>query len=157
MRRLPMSARTGAGPVRPPQPTQVAGVCFMIACRALARPPGLRRHSQAPSGAALSSTGNRFATTTSELWRITTGYFMATERDREGGRSDARAVVEVVVVLVTGPQPPHECHCAADDRREADERHEVGVDGQQGGPQEQDEAEDDAEGAGDRVLGEAGQ
>src|SRR3954454_17099540 len=108
-----MSGSWAAAPIRSAQPTQVDGVCFMIACRALARPPGLRRHSQAPSGAALSSTGNRFATTTSELWRITTGYFMATQRDREGGRSDVRTVVEVVV-LVTGPQPPHECHCAAD-------------------------------------------
>ena len=48
-------------------PTHVAGVCSMIACSAPARPPGLRRHSQAPSGAALSSRGRRLATTTREL------------------------------------------------------------------------------------------
>src|SRR3954470_19535070 len=69
-----MSGRAGAEPTPPPQPTQVAGVLSRIACNALARPPGLRRHSQAPSGAALSSSGRRLATTTNELWRITEGY-----------------------------------------------------------------------------------
>src|SRR5689334_25160198 len=108
-----MSGRVGAEPIPPPQPTQVAGVLSRNACNALARPPGLRRHSQAPSGAALSSSGKRFATTTRELCRITPGYCNATAERRDGCRSDDRAVVGVVIVL-TGPQPPHQRDGTAD-------------------------------------------
>src|SRR4051794_32250382 len=161
-----MSGRAGDGPTRPPQPTQVAGVCSRMARRALASPPGLRRHSQAPSGAALSSSGRRLATTTNELWRITEGYRSTAKSYTDSGQSnwgargpgsDHGPVVEVVIVVVARPQPPDQHDGAGDDRREADQRHVVAGDRQQAGEEEQHEAEHDAEEAHHRVLRDARQ
>src|SRR5579863_6432205 len=62
--RPPTENAPGAGPASPVQPIHTPPDSRMTGSRALTSPPGLGRHSAAPSGPSVRSTGSRLDTTT---------------------------------------------------------------------------------------------